>query len=235
MKKLWIFGDSFSASCGLDGTHPYAKWLLSNRNISNPLSYSWETLLAEDLNLKLENKAKSGCSNTEIITEVLSNINSIDKNDYIIIGWTVPTRMALPGISPLNFITISNYSHAKTIDDVYGPGTYYYDFYTNTFPDKIDKHVNYWNNVSMELSYHLEKNYNIITWSWLHDYRNIHNISEYTNGEVGDDHPSIEGHEYIYKKIKSLPWGTIFDLKIDCTLDEHLHKSTNSQKHKIII
>lgn len=224
MSKLWIFGDSFSDSCGLYDSHLYASWLTTHTDIVNPLEYSWQYLLAKELDLKLEGRAISGSGNTEIITEILANINYIDKNDFIIIGWSVPTRLSLPGEgSWKKFTTISNYMNAKNLDDDLG-GTRYYDFYTNTFPEKIDYHVEYWNNIGMELSFHLQKNYNIITWSWLHEYRSIQTISHHTNNEVGDDHPSIEGHKYIFEKLKSSEWGTIFDLNTPDELVEHTHK-----------
>ena len=224
MSKLWIFGDSFSDSCGLDNSHPYASWLTTHTDIVNPLEHSWQYLLAKELNLQLEERAISGSGNTEIITEVISNINYIDKNDFIIIGWSVPTRLSLPGEgSWKNFITIPNYMAAKTLDDDLG-GTHYYDFYTNTFPEKIDYHVEYWNNIGMELSFHLQKNYNIITWSWPHEYRSINNITNDTDELIGDDHPSIEGHKYIFEKLKSSAWGTIFNLDISTDSDEHIHK-----------
>ena len=229
MSKLWIFGDSFSDSCGLHDHHDYVAWLSQhNHDVSNPLEYSFQNLLAKELDLKLEGRGTSGSGNTEIITEILTNINYIDKNDYIIIGWSVPTRLSLPGAGSWNkFTTISNYMNAKNLDDELG-GTHYYDFYTNTFPDKIDYHMEYWNNVAMELSYHLQKNYNIITWSWLHEIRNIQNISQHTNSEVGDDHPSIEGHKYIFEKLKSSDWGTVFDLNTPPPeLEEHTHKPQN--------
>lgn len=224
MNKLWIFGDSFSDSCGLDYGHPYASWLTTHTDIVNPLEYSWQYLLAKELNLQLEERAISGSGNTEIITEVISNINYIDKNDFIIISWSVPTRLSLPGEgSWKNFITIPNYMAAKMVDDELG-GTHYYDFYTNTFPEKIDYHVEYWNNIGMELSFHLQKNYNIITWSWLHEHRNIQIISHHTNNEVRDDHPSISGHVYIMETLKAKAWGTLFDMSIECEMDEHIHK-----------
>lgn len=225
MNKLWIFGDSFSSSCGLIDDNPYEAWLTKNTVSSSPLECSWQYLLAKDLDLELKERAKTGCGNTEIITEVLANINYIDKNDFIIIGWTIPTRLSLPGDIE-NFITIPNYIQAKNLDNKFG-GTHYYDFYTNTFPDKINHHVKYWNNIGMELSQHLSRSYNIITWSWSHILSNIDSISDHTNNIIRDEHPSIHGHRYIADMLKNMKWGTLFDLNIEAETIEHIHKPQN--------
>jgi hypothetical protein len=86
MNKLWIFGDSFS--CDWSNTlYPkhteYAK-------LYNPEHF--KTKVSSELNLQIVNKAVSGYCNQSILESIGISINDIDKDDYVVVGWSDITR-----------------------------------------------------------------------------------------------------------------------------------------------
>jgi hypothetical protein len=92
MSKLWIFGDSFSATNKRrDVEHwrmEYAKWKGYNPDV-------WPEILNKNLNLKLKNLAISGTDNYTIFDTIIDNIDKIEANDIVIIGWTSTLRFRL--------------------------------------------------------------------------------------------------------------------------------------------
>lgn len=216
MAKLWIFGDSFSDSCGLMGTHPYALYLKDNFNIDNADELAWQKLLSKELNLDLINKSRSGCSNTDIINQIILNINNFNPNDFIIIGWTVPSRVSLPPPigCPYESISVANAWAAQCIDNDYNYKNYE-SFYLNVFFPRVDTHIDFTSNLGDVLFDYLLKNYNVKSWYW-QDYLSknmIETIGVHTNFNVEDDHPSLTGHTQLVEIIKKINWGEYVSLK----------------------
>ena len=209
MSKLWIFSDS----CGLHSGHPYCTFLENELEYKNILSYSWQQLLAKDMNLEIMENGISGAGNSEIINKIILNMNNFQKEDYIIIGWTLPTRLSLPAPSEYyrNMVSLPNLTQAKYLDSEFGIDSYS-NFYTNVFLDSVNDYIDYSTKIAMELSYNISKNHNLITWAWADKSMEIPIITDHTNRIVVDDHPSISGHEYILDKIKQTQWGSIYDL-----------------------
>lgn len=88
MKKLWVFGDSFSEPyTKVVGGHieDYIKWKGYDTKI-------YSEFIADDLNLELKYFAAGGISNRTILSKFISVLNKIDDNDIIIIGWTSINR-----------------------------------------------------------------------------------------------------------------------------------------------
>lgn len=71
MKKLWIFGCSFSSGY-----------------LTVPQEKTYGNLLAEEMGLEIKNMAHPGRSNDMIFYDLLSNINNINNDDYIIFQFT---------------------------------------------------------------------------------------------------------------------------------------------------
>lgn len=94
MKSIWIFGDSFSASYKPDGVlnrdwrNNYVDW-----KGYTPKVYG--EILANQLNIKLINKAVGGSDNYTIFQTFCNVSDLINKNDIVIFGWTSTIRFRL--------------------------------------------------------------------------------------------------------------------------------------------
>ena len=83
-QRLLVFGDSFTVGQGLDPL---------NQSPTHADPNCWAFKLAEMLNLPCENQACCGSSNKHI-WHFLTN-TTIQKNDIVIVAWSVPDRHAL--------------------------------------------------------------------------------------------------------------------------------------------
>lgn len=72
---LWIFGSSNCLPHLLD----------------NP-DDAWTQQLANALGVNLKNYAQEACDNLYIYNMLMQNLNDINSNDYVVIGWTHPNR-----------------------------------------------------------------------------------------------------------------------------------------------
>ena len=86
MKKCWFFGDSFTRGDNCHKGDPYYE-----------LTYKegckrWTTIVSEKLNYKEINTAAGGMSNMAIITQIITNMSKMKKDDYAIITNTLPHR-----------------------------------------------------------------------------------------------------------------------------------------------
>ena len=216
MNKLWIFGDSFSAGSGIHPHNEYSKLLVRTENItaSEVNRYSWQFLLSMELNLELKEYAISGGSNQDTVTSILQQINNFEKGDTIIIGWTFPHRISLPikGWHQVYKSVSGHHAEYDFNDLVSSPlNELYIKFYSDAIIPQIYELSVYWNNILIELIKNLNSNnyYNVKTWNWVDLKGKFETITSATNGKLTDSHPSINGHESIYKVISKLPNGSI--------------------------
>ena len=114
MSKLWIFGDSFSASNNRANVESwrrkYIKW-------KGYIPKVWPEYLNETLNYRLINLSISGTDNYTIFDTIIDNIDKIEPNDIVIIGWTSTLRFRLIDRND-NFNTLrpSHISDKSTLD-----------------------------------------------------------------------------------------------------------------------
>ena len=87
MNKLWIFGDSFSSDFDIKYSHQNHIDYMNLIDVNEMIH--WPTILANKLNYKLVNLAKGGNSNYQIFFNLCENINQIEENDIILIGWAL--------------------------------------------------------------------------------------------------------------------------------------------------
>jgi hypothetical protein len=79
MRNLYIFGDSFSTNFStIDEV---------------TIEESWPVLLSNKLNYKLQSYASAGISNYGILHKIYNNIDSLGKDDIVIIGITFYDRL----------------------------------------------------------------------------------------------------------------------------------------------
>ena len=88
MGKLWTFGDSFTYGSGLHGFMPEDIFWYG-QSFSE---YIFPKLVANHLDLVLENHGMPGENNLAIIREILKFVPEITPQDVVIIGLTCPAR-----------------------------------------------------------------------------------------------------------------------------------------------
>lgn len=199
MKNVcWFFGDSFTKGVGC---HPGSEYYKSTYKEGYKI---WTTIVSEHLNMEENNLGIGGNSNLRILQNIISNINSFKKGDWVIVGSTVPFR--IPMFNEEGKIINAAYSlevrytrgNEVTLDylveEVLPKQTFYSDYFVDMF-----------NN----LLFYLNKQ-EINTHFWdCRDYWNPRNIlgsiTTDTNGKIKDGHYSWDAHkkhaEIILRKI----------------------------------
>jgi hypothetical protein len=187
MKRLFVFGDSFTDKYIISNNTKYVNW-----KGYTPKCY--HEILGDALNLPVLNFAESyGMDNYAIFQKICDNIHNM-KNDVVVINWSEPVRFRMVDtvtgkwrtILPLKSTRIAkglpyvNGVNNETIEDI---------FTNRTHPLWL-KEVNGWINL-------INKALNqctVIHWTWYND-TSRETISEETNGEVFDFHYSEKGHK----------------------------------------
>lgn len=124
MNKLIAFGDSFTW-----GTDLNDDWLTSEmplvNGVKNPedsdveytmdtffdgwKDYSnetWTALLANELGMQYVCHASPGASNGTILRRILSNVNSLNRGDFVVVNWTWIDRWDMFDISNDEWVTL---------------------------------------------------------------------------------------------------------------------------------
>jgi len=212
--KLWIFGDSVSAGTGQDKNHEYYKRFLEPYNLEKK---EWGVYLSEKLNLELKQQSIGGLSNDAILRKVIENLSNFKKGDIVIIGLTDRFRfeMLLPHHEKSeyqsflvhefyddmdNSNSMNNLHPNKDINDTIRNYTRYIHLesisYINvSIAKQLKSIIDHLNSIGINThiwKYHRE---NVIgTHINLND---VENISQSTNNEVIDNHPSYKGHQQL--------------------------------------
>jgi hypothetical protein len=84
--KLWVFGDSYSDSRGIDRYNEYLK----RKQIF------WSELLAEKHSLDLVNCAIGGTGNECIESRIVDNYKNFNKGDIVLVGFSSFSRITIP-------------------------------------------------------------------------------------------------------------------------------------------
>lgn len=82
MKKLWVFGDSFSGPFTFQGW-----WQQKYCELKGYIPKYFGEVIAEELNLELKSCGGYGCNST-ILHHLLDKIDEIEEGDIIMMGWT---------------------------------------------------------------------------------------------------------------------------------------------------
>lgn len=226
--KLWTFGCSFTESlksmyeqdlklCQPSSFIDYYKYM------GNSFPPMWNELLAEKLNLELENKGVGGSSNYTILSIFIQNIKNFKENDLIIIQWTSSLRFRICDYETNKFIDLL----PMNIDE---PNIRKY------FPYMQNREGGIWFTELIEYSqfiieYCKSKNIKLMFWSMddkldselsndIKDYfihspngnnieighpiyisskTNEWKIKQETNGKIDDEHYGKYGNHYLYE------------------------------------
>lgn len=88
VKKVWIFGDSFTDS------------RYSNPKSKYNLTQSWIDIILSNNNIDFENRSISGQSNEGIYLTVIDSLKEISEEDFVFVSWS----------SNLRFLDLKNYN-----------------------------------------------------------------------------------------------------------------------------
>jgi hypothetical protein len=214
VSKLWVFGDSFSATNRRNNIEhwrrDYIKWKGYPTRV-------WPEFLNKILNYKLINLAISATDNYTIFDTIIDNIDKIQKDDIIIIGWSSTLRFRLVDktnsfntirpssdfkVSTLNIPFEYNNISLNTINEILvNRDTELYELELNRFIKIINLYL---------------KDIKILHWSpfQLHHPHlkikkiegidTLETISIETNKEINDYHYSENAHLELSKKIYNI-------------------------------
>jgi len=203
MSKLYVFGCSFSGLHGMD--------LLRNEDMKKYYDYrggnfppTWSELLAKDLELELVNKACWGSDNYKIFEEFCKNVDNIQSNDIVIIGWSGVNRFRLYSEMENNLLSVNPWTTNKNNKFV--------DISKNTLDEIIVNRNNFmwvsevynWMKVINRLSKLI--GFKLHYWSFFNEFNemyvinNVLNlgadyITQETKGQVYNDHFGEKGHK----------------------------------------
>jgi hypothetical protein len=212
--KLWAFGDSFtepfSVQCG--DQLIYHKW-------KGHIPKNFIDFISENLQVEKINKAKGGSSNRTILSTFINNMDYIEDNDIVIIGWTSLNRFRIIDSEENFFDVISPQTIIKALWD------------SPTIRHSIDEyliireHPLFFNELMeyMDLINKSLPKCQIVYWTWHHmnipsykpkfqelinlfNSKLVHNgpiedIITETQGVIQDFHYSENGHRYLAEKI----------------------------------
>jgi len=203
MNTLWTFGCSFTNGMGCNpGDEYYEKHKKEGDKI-------WPALVAEHLNMELQNISINGCGNDVILDNIIDNYGKINEGDLVIIGFTISQRFDVPYKN--NFISVIEGSKKEVID-----------FYTQEQLESIINFQYYFANSDLYKQRQLkrfnfimerfgEKNIKSLTWDLLKETRRgkvilFERIDKCTKFKIKDLHFSFNGHiefsKYIITKLE---------------------------------
>ncbi len=209
MKKLWIFGDSFSATNKRNQIENWRKLYIKWKGYTPKV---WCEFLNDYLQLKLHNLSISATDNYTIFDTIIDSLDSISEDDIVIIGWTSTLRFRIIDKSnKFNTIRPSEFGIRSTLNH-----TYEYDMVSmNTINEILVNRDNdlyqYELNRFIKIIGKSISSKNIIHWSPFqktHPIIDIHRIEllndlelikDETMGHINDTHYSENGHKKLAK------------------------------------
>lgn len=186
MKRLYVFGDSFSDTHIISNNKSYLSW-----KGYTPLTF--QQIISQSLDLEIVNFSKSfGMDNYTIMQQICNNIDYI-KDSIVIINWSEPIRFRMVDISLEKWRTIIPNSvmrlnkglpYVNGVENNVIDGT----FLNREHPLYLDEITSWIKLINKAL-----KGNTIVHWSWYNN-MSYETITEETNGEIIDFHYSEKGH-----------------------------------------
>jgi len=115
--KLYVFGDSHTQSFE-SHNEAGSPWSVDYTKVLGYTPKNYADFLSNELEVKVINNGRGGCSNYTIFDTFLENYKEIKKNDIIVIGWTSEGRFRIAN-EVNDFVDIMPFNlHPKQNDDV---------------------------------------------------------------------------------------------------------------------
>ena len=218
--KLWVFGDSFTQTfkshfeTNNDWATKYKEYKIKQNILGGSIPKNYSEIIANSLNIDLENHGNGGCSNQTIFDTFLRCVSQIKPNDYVIFNWTDPGRFRIS--TEANFFkdVTGNLIHPPQNDDVSNKSTSEIAINRSTYSIYWTEIDNYIKIIKMVL-----KN-NIYHWTWVDPIQTLpnriwskrypmFNIALYVKGDwdnISEDHKDLikRESEVIYDVFENL-------------------------------
>lgn len=192
MRRLWVFGDSFSTP--FNTFQQYC-------NFKGYTPKTYYEIIAETYGLEVKMCGKGGADNQTILETIINYLHEIDEKDVIIIGWTDWFRIRVVGDD--GKWECLNPSHVNQ------PTINLSKYSINSIKDMIINrdHKNYIDELNnlIKLIKFTFKNNHIIDWCWVDESNQLNcvikhigrqkTIMEETNKTIWDFHWGEEGHK----------------------------------------
>jgi len=202
--KIWIFGDSFSHGSGMNDWDDYFQRYLNPNNITKK---EWGVYVAEHFDMELQNKSFGGLSNPAILRLVIENICNFNKGDIVLIGTTDEFRFEeiIDGRNQSYLVgdVMNNMSKDKKIQSVLEDYIRY--IHMDNYKQKNKNIIKQIESIKDHLN-----NNDIKTIVWHYNTTNpigirinmdnVERITQHTNKDIIDEHPSYKGHEQVSKE-----------------------------------
>lgn len=199
MKRLYVFGDSFTDANIISNNKSYLQW-------KGYTPKTFHQIISEQLDLEVVNFSKSyGMDNYTIFQEICNNINEMD-DSIVIINWSEPIRFRMVDTSTQKWRTIIPESVMRLKKGLPYVNGVKNDTIDDTFLNRENQlwlsEINSWITIiNKALS-----NSVVVHWTWYNN-KERETITEETNGDVVDFHYSEKGHQqlsdWILEQIKN--------------------------------
>lgn len=206
MKTLWTFGDSqtFGHGCRPDG--PLLEYYNEYKKEGDDI---WSSLLANKLEMSLNNCGKCGASNDYILDSMIKKFDSINEGDYVILGKSYFERFdvkdlrtnELADITSEIKVSLSKKENEdwlkrikRTPEEVETLVNFMYYFSTDElFRKRQDLRFDF---IKKRLINERKIGF---FYEWSNDGLNMNTIIRHTNGKINDFHFSFIGHKQMFE------------------------------------
>ena len=202
MKRLWIFGDSFSTPYNDKSVGGWARGYIEWKGY---VPKYFGDIIGEEIELEVRGLAVGGVDNDTIFETILKHVPQIEKGDYVIIGWSSTERFRLAAktgsfktVIP-NFIDIEGFNDISlsTIEELLVNRS------SPIYKEQIYSRALFLNWLFSDMK--------LIQWTpfWtkgckLYGLDNISIIKKETDGKIKDGHYSEEGNRQVAKNFIEL-------------------------------
>jgi hypothetical protein len=199
MSNLWTFGDSYT-----DSFTPSDTWRMDYVKWKGYIPKVYGEIIANKLDYKLQNISEVASCNYTIFQNICNNIDKINPDDVVIIGWSVVHRFRFVHKDRWVRLFPESIGHTpiELSDDTIQT------ILINRMHKLYAEEVNSWIKI---INYSLPNN-KILHWSWWDNkdlnakiFDGFETITKETNGKVVDGHWSEQGQldasNYILKEL----------------------------------
>jgi hypothetical protein len=189
MKKLYVFGDSFTDANIISNNKSYIQW-------KGYTPKTFHQIISEKLNLEVVNFARDyGIDNYTIFNQICDNINYMD-NCVVIINWSEIIRFRMVDTSTQKWRSVLGKTSTRSMRGLSFVNGISNETILDTIQNRNHKlwitEINSWINIINKAL----KDSIVVHWGWSgHTHRET--ITQETNGEVDDFHYSEKGHQQL--------------------------------------